>query len=72
MRLKQGQVWRCINEACAAQILVTEAGGLDEGSNPRCCCGSVMKMPYGRPHIRKTDTPNEVSRLMKQLSAVLR
>ena len=71
MRFKQGQVWRCLNDACGAQFLVTESGALDEGGNPRCCCGSLMKMPYERPKIRFSEESQEVRKLLQQLSTVL-
>ena len=72
MRFKQGQVWRCLNDACGAQLLVTESGVLHEGGNPRCCCGSLMKMPYEHPKIRFSEESQEVRRLLQQLSTVLR
>jgi hypothetical protein len=72
MQLKQGQVWRCINGACGALIQIMEGGGLENGSNPRCACGSIMKMPYVKPHFRRSETPEEVKRLLEQLYAVLR
>jgi hypothetical protein len=72
MRFKQGQVWRCLNDACGAQLLVTESGVLHEGGNPRCCCGSLMKMPYQHPKIRFSEESQEVRRLLQQLSTVLR
>jgi hypothetical protein len=72
MRFKQGQVWRCLNDACGAQLLVTESGVLGEGGNPRCCCGSSMKMPYEHPKIRFSEESQEVRKLLQQLATVLR
>jgi hypothetical protein len=72
MRLKQGQVWRCLNDACRAEVLVTETGGLEHGSNPRCCCGSMMKMPYEKPKIRHSEESHEVRRLLQRLASVPR
>jgi hypothetical protein len=72
MRLKQGQIWRCINESCGAQIQVMQSGGLEDGSNPRCSCGSSMKMPYIRPQLRRAEAPAEVKKLLEQLYAVLK
>jgi len=71
MRFKEGQVWRCLNDACGAQLTVTASGELDEGGNPRCCCGSLMKMPYAQPRIRFSDDSQEVRKLLQQLAAVL-
>jgi hypothetical protein len=72
MRLKRGQVWRCLNDACGAQVLVTETGGLEDGGNPRCCCGSMMKMPYEKPKIRDSEESHEVRRLLQRLASVPR
>jgi hypothetical protein len=72
MRFKQGQVWRCLNDACRAELLVTETGILAEGGNPRCCCGSMMKMPYEQPRIRSSEESQEVRKLLRQLSTELR
>jgi len=72
MRFKQGQVWRCLNDACGAELTVTATGELDEGGNPRCCCGSLMKMPYGQPKLRLTEDSQEVRRLLQRLATVLR
>jgi hypothetical protein len=72
MRLERGQIWRCINQACGAEIQVIERSGLAGGSNPRCTCGSIMKMPYAKPQLRRFEAPEEVKRLLQQLSVVLR
>ena len=73
MRFKQGQVWRCLNDACGAELAVTASGELDEGGgNPRCCCGSLMKMPYEQPKLRLTQDSDEVRRLLQRLTMVLR
>jgi hypothetical protein len=72
MRLERGQVWRCLNGACGAQVLVTETGSLNGGNNPRCSCGSVMKMPYSKPQFRRFEDAVEIRKLLEQLAAVLR
>jgi hypothetical protein len=73
MRLVRGQIWRCMNEACRAQIQVTVSSGLaEEGVNPHCPCGSPMKRPYAKPQLRRAEDPAEVKRLLEQLHAVLR
>jgi hypothetical protein len=72
MRLEPGQIWRCINQACVAEIRVMESSGLTGGSNLRCTCGSLMKMPYSKPQLRRFEAPEEVKRLLQQLSVVLR
>ena len=72
MRFKQGQLWRCLNDACGAEITVSVNGMLDEGGNPRCCCGSVMKMPYDQPRIRFSEESQEVHKFLQQLGTALR
>ena len=52
--------------------MVTATGDLDEGGNPRCCCGSLMKMPYGQPKLRLSEDSQEVRRLLQRLATVLR
>jgi hypothetical protein len=71
MRFQEGQVWRCLNDACGAQVTVSASGELQEGDNPRCCCGSQMKMPYEQPRIRLSDNSQEVRKLLQQLAAAL-
>jgi hypothetical protein len=65
MRLEQGQQWRCINQACGAEIQVMECAGLASGSNPRCSCGSIMKMPYKKPQLRRFEATEDVKRLLR-------
>ena len=60
MRLKRGQVWRCINLGCGAEIQVVGDAGPEDGSNPRCTCGSIMKMHYTKPQFRRAEAPQEV------------
>ena len=72
MRLEQGQLWRCINQACGAEIRVIECAGLAGGSNPRCSCGSIMKMPYSKPQLRHFEATEEVKGLLRHPSVVLR
>lgn len=73
MRLTYGQIWRCINETCAAQIQVTiGSNSASEGSNPRCSCGSPMKKPYAKPQLQQAVVPPDVRQLLEKLQAVLR
>ncbi len=51
MILYEGQVYRCQNHACAAEIKITKASRCGE-FNFRCCCGSVMKKPYSKPVLK--------------------
>ncbi len=68
MRLKRGQLWHCINAACGAEIQVVEDAGPEDGSNPRCTCGSIMKMHYTKPQFRRSETPQGVKDGMERLS----
>ena len=72
MRLKQGQLWHCINAACAAEIQVVHDAGLAVGSNPRCSCGSIMKMRYGKPQLRTYGESEKPEYLVRELSGVRR
>jgi hypothetical protein len=67
MRLERGQIWHCINRACGAEIRVMESTGLTGGSNLRCTCGSIMKMPYSKPQLRRFEAPEDIKRLLQQL-----
>ncbi len=71
MRLERGQVWRCINHVCGAEIQVREPSAITDGSNPRCSCGSMMKMPYSKPRLRRFEATEEVKRLL-QFAVALR
>jgi hypothetical protein len=68
MRFKEGHIWRCLNDACGARIVVTRGAKFESGANPRCCCGSIMKMPYSQPRLQSTANPQEVRRLFQQLA----
>jgi len=72
MRFRKGHVWRCLNDACGAQIVVTEDAGFESDGNPRCCCGSMMKMRYAPPCLRSSEQRQDVRRLLQQLAHVLR
>lgn len=48
MILRDGQVYRCQNADCRAEIHVVKPS-IEGSSNPRCCCGAEMKKPYSAP-----------------------
>jgi hypothetical protein len=48
MVMQPGERWHCINLACRCTIVV-ESGTSQEGVNPRCSCGSIMKKDYKPP-----------------------
>jgi hypothetical protein len=72
MRFRKGHVWRCLNDACGAQIVVSEDAALESDSNPRCCCGSMMKVRYSPPSLRSSEQRQDVRRLLQRLVQVLR
>jgi len=59
VRLKRGQVWRCMDVACGTEIQVVGDAGPEDGSNPRCTCGSIMKMHNTKPQFRRAEAPQE-------------
>jgi hypothetical protein len=61
-----------MNQACSAEIQVIERAGLRGGSNPRCSCGSIMKMPYIKPQLRRFEATDDVMSLRRLFSAVFR
>ncbi len=49
MEIRKGERWRCQSRICQAEILVLASSELQDGTNPRCSCGQIMKKPYTRP-----------------------
>src|SRR5436853_4920834 len=49
--IRKGEQWRCQNQECRSQILVSTSSRAQGGSNPRCSCGEIMKKPYVRPEL---------------------
>jgi len=47
-----GQVYRCQNQNCKSEVVVTKPS-VESSSNPRCCCGAEMKKPYVSPTLRE-------------------
>lgn len=45
MGIRKGEYWRCQNQACQGEILVTASSTLVEDKNPLCSCGDLMKKP---------------------------
>lgn len=48
MVMHPGERWHCTNPSCRCTVLV-EAGTPQEGENPRCSCGAVMKKEFKSP-----------------------
>jgi len=49
--IRKGEQWRCQNQECRSEILVSTSSRAQGGSNPRCSCGEIMKKPYVRPEL---------------------
>jgi hypothetical protein len=54
MVMRLGDSWHCTNSACKAEVSVQTATQND-GVNPRCTCGSLMKKKYSSPVFRYLD-----------------
>jgi hypothetical protein len=52
VRMRNGERWECQNRACGCEILVLATSELENGANPRCSCGSLMKKPYVKPEFK--------------------
>lgn len=66
MIMLEGQVYRCQNPRCCAEVRV-EKESIDGFSNPICCCGAEMKKPYGTSSLRKIEpAPEVVDRLERK------
>jgi hypothetical protein len=50
----EGQLWRCQNDACGSEILVTVSSQL-KGELPRCTCGSIMRIVEREPGLRSRE-----------------
>lgn len=48
MVLHAGERWHCTNLFCHCSILI-ETGTSQEGTNPRCSCGAIMKKEFKSP-----------------------
>jgi hypothetical protein len=65
--MRKGQLFRCQNPECRAEIEVLKDSIAGE-TNPRCCCGASMKKPYTKPVIRELDkgTPGVADLLIRR------
>jgi hypothetical protein len=59
MMMRKGQRFRCQNRKCAAEIEVTK-DSIEGKSRITCCCGAVMKKPYGKPVLEKRDADGPI------------
>jgi hypothetical protein len=63
MHMESQDRWHCTDPACGCEVLV-ESSGSEEGKNPLCSCGALMKKRYVSPvltyldFLRLEETPN--------------
>ena len=62
MILHEGQVYRCLNPICAAEIKVVRTP-IDGDFTPKCCCGSDMKKPYLKPVLKIIAEDDQAARV---------
>ncbi len=65
MHMVKGEVYRCQNPACRAEVRV-ERESTDGFSMPICCCGAEMKKPYEPPRIRRIEPTPEIIALLQE------
>lgn len=65
MLMVKGEVYRCQNPSCRAEVRV-ERDSTDGFSSPICCCGAEMKKPYEPPRLRRIEPTPEIIALLKQ------
>ncbi len=58
MIMLKGQVYRCQNKQCGAEIVVAKES-VEGDSTPRCCCGAQMKKPYTKPTLTRLEPTAE-------------
>lgn len=71
MTMQKGDRWICSNPICRSEFVVDVGGGLGEGTNPKCGCGSIMKKAYAPPALSKVEDPEEAKRLDEQVLSKL-
>lgn len=54
MVMHPGERWNCTNRDCGCSVIV-QMGSTQDGVNPRCCCGSVMKKEFKTPVLSYLD-----------------
>jgi hypothetical protein len=52
--MRKGDVFRCQNPECRAEIEVRR-DSVEGPLNPRCCCGAEMKKRYAKPVLTVLD-----------------
>ena len=59
MQIQKGERWRCQDRNCRSEIFVTISSQIENGFNPRCSCGEIMKKPYVRPELIAFESEKE-------------
>jgi hypothetical protein len=65
VRFIQGERWRCQNRAYGGEIQVVTSSKAEDGINPRCPCGGIMKKPYHKPVLREHEATAALPGLFK-------
>jgi len=55
VRLLKGQRWQCESRYCGCEIEVLASSEVEEGMNPRCSCGTMMKKAYVQLEVKPCD-----------------
>lgn len=69
MILRMGQVLRCQNRQCRAEIQVIK-DSVEGKSNPMCCCGGEMKKLWITPFLSRFRETAEMADLFRDKSKV--
>ena len=64
MRVVRGERLRCQNLECGAEVKVTN-GSIEGEFSFSCCCGAVMKKPYGKPTITRYKDDSTLAKTAK-------
>lgn len=59
MVLGKGQIYRCQNRQCRAEIQIVK-DSVEGESNPKCCCGAEMKKLWNTPVLRRLSATPEL------------
>ncbi|HEV3483581.1 MAG TPA: hypothetical protein VGR97_14780 [Candidatus Acidoferrales bacterium] len=59
MVLQKGQIYRCQNLQCHAEMQIVK-DSVEGESNPKCCCGAEMKKLWNTPVLRRLQPTPEV------------
>jgi hypothetical protein len=54
MVLHSGERWLCTNPNCGCSVVV-DRGTAQDGANPRCSCGSILKKEFKPPVLSYLD-----------------